>query len=371
MKLETLAVHTGREIDPNTGAVTPSITLTTTFQRHPDGTFNTHVYTRASNPNRAGLETALAMLEEGAEALTFSSGMAAANALLQALDTGDHIVAPNDLYHGVRVSLNEILTRWGLHITYVDMRDSANISAAIRPNTKMVWVETPSNPMLNITDITQAVEIAHAAGAVCIVDNTWATPLLQQPLKLGADVAMHATTKYIGGHSDVLGGALVVRESGALAGRLRVIQGIGGAVPSPFDCWLLQRSLPTLPARMRIHCENAQHIAEFLAQHPRVERVHYPGLPSDPGHAVAMKQMRHPGGMLSIEVKGGRDVAMAVANRLKLFTHATSLGGVESLIEHRSSGEPPGSPTPPNLLRISVGIEHMDDLIADLDEALD
>jgi len=371
MNIETLAVHAGREVERGTNAVTPSITLATTYERTPDGGFNPLVYTRFSNPNRAGVETALATLEGGAEALAFSSGMAAANALLQALSTGDHVVAPDDLYHGVRVSLCDILSHWGLQITFVDMSDASATKAAMRPNTKLVWAETPSNPSLKITDIARTVDIAHAGGAVCVVDNTWATPLLQQPLALGADISLHSTTKYIGGHSDVLGGALVLREAGELSQRLRQIQTIAGAVPSPFDSWLLQRSLPTLPARLRIHCDNAERIADYLCGHPHIERVHFPGLPSDPGHIVAKKQMRRWGGMLSAQVKGGAAKAMGVATRVKLFTHATSLGGVESLIEHRASIEPPGSLTPPNLLRISVGIEHVDDLIADLKQALE
>jgi cystathionine gamma-synthase len=292
-------------------------------------------------------------------------------AVLQTLATGDHVIIPEDTYFGTRYLVFDMLARWGLQATAVDMTDLDQVRAAVRPNTRLIWVETPSNPLLKITDIAAVAEIAHAAGAICAVDNTWPSPLLQRPLALGADIAMHATTKYLGGHSDLLGGALVARTDDDLFTRIRTIQTTGGAVPSPFDCWLLLRSLSTLPYRMAAHCDHAQRVAGFLAAHPRVAAVHYPGLPSHPGYAVAARQMQGFGGMLSIQVVGGAAEAMAVAGRVQLFTRATSLGGVESLIEHRASVEGPGSPTPPNLLRISVGLEHPDDLIADLDQALD
>lgn len=372
MHIETLAVHAGRRVDPATGAVMPPIHLSTTFERKPDGSYTDgYVYTRSENPNRRTLEEAICALEGGEAAAAFASGQAATLAVLQALAAGDHVIIPDDTYFGTRSLALDLLARWKLQVTVVDMTDLDQVRAAIRPNTRLIWVETPSNPLLKIADIAAVAEIAHAAGAVCAVDNTWSTPLVQRPLALGADLVMHATTKYLGGHSDLLGGALVARHDDEFFARIRTIQTTGGAVPSPFDCWLLLRSLRTLPYRMAAHCDHAQRVAEFLADHPRVAVTHYPGLPAHPGHALAARQMQGFGGMLSIQVVGGAQEAMAVAARVQLFTRATSLGGVESLIEHRASVEGPDSPTPPNLLRISVGLEHPDDLIADLDQALD
>lgn len=371
MHIETLAVHAGRKVDPATGAVMTPIHLSTTFERRPDGGYTDgFVYIREGNPNRRALEEALCTLEGGQAAAAFASGQAATLAVLQALATGDHVLIPADTYFGTRELATHILAPWGLQATAVDMTDLDQVAAALRPNTRLIWVETPSNPQLKITDIAAVAAIAHRAGARCVVDNTWPSPILQKPLSLGADLAMHASTKYLGGHSDLLGGALVAATEDDFFARIRVIQNIGGAVPSPFDCWLLLRSLSTLPYRMAAHCDHAQRVAAFLAEHPRVAAVHYPGLPSHPGHAVAARQMRGFGGMLSIQVAGGMAQAMAVAAGVKLFTRATSLGGVESLIEHRASVEGPDSPTPVNLLRISVGLEHPDDLIADLDQAL-
>jgi cystathionine gamma-synthase len=291
--------------------------------------------------------------------------------IFQALRPGDHVVAPDDAYHGVTRLLRDIMAPWGLEYTRVDMRDPQNVAAALRPNTRLVWIETPSNPLLKIADIAAIADIAHQAGASCAVDNTWATPVQQRPLDLGADMVMHATTKYIGGHSDVLGGAVVFRENDAFAERVRFLQINGGAVPSPFDCWLTLRGIQTLTYRVRAHAASAMQVARFLATHPRIERVHYPGLETHPGHAVATRQMRGFGGMISIEIQGGEAEAVAVAARVRIITRATSLGGVESLIEHRASVEGPESVTPPNLLRISVGLEHPDDLIADLAQALE
>ncbi|HVU15099.1 MAG TPA: aminotransferase class V-fold PLP-dependent enzyme, partial [Phototrophicaceae bacterium] len=271
MKLETLAVHSGRAVEPGTSAVTPSITLSTTFERAADGSYPSgHVYTRSSNPNRDALELALATLEGGAAGLAFASGQAAASAVLQTLSPGAHVILPDDLYHGMRNLVKNVLTHWGLLADFVDMRDPANVERAIRPQTKLIWVETPSNPQLKIVDIARVTEIAHKAGALCAVDNTWATPIWQRPLDLGADMVMHATTKYLGGHSDVLGGALVLREA-ALEAPLRTLQILGGAVPSPFDCWLILRSLPTLPIRVREQTATAGKIAQFLSEHPNVE----------------------------------------------------------------------------------------------------
>lgn len=374
MKFETLAVHAGREVEAGTGAVTPSITLATTFERAEDGTFpHGNLYTRSGNPNRDALETAYATLEGGAVGLAFGSGMAAIAAVFQALDTGDHVILPDDLYHGTRFFIRDVMQRWGLAADFVDMRDHRNVENALRPNTRLIWAETPTNPLLRIADIAALAQIAQNTGARLAVDNTWATPVWQNPLALGADVVMHSSTKYFGGHSDVLGGALITRESEDVpfVTRLRQIQKLGGGVPSPFDCWLILRSLPTLSLRVRAQTETAGKVADYLAAHPRVTAVHYPALKTHDGHAVAAKQMRGFGGMLSFEVAGGQDTAMKVASKVQLFTRATSLGGVESLIEHRASVEGVDSKTPQGLLRVSIGLEHIDDLIADLSKALD
>jgi cystathionine gamma-synthase len=371
MHFETLAVHAGSSPDPVTGAVMPAVHLSTTFERAADGTFPSgYAYVRDGNPNRQALESALVRLEGGATAITFASGMAATMAVLQALSPGDHVVAPLDAYFGTAKLLGDHFVRWGLEVTFADLTDPAALRAALRPNTRLVWTETPSNPTIAVTDLRAVVEIARAAGALTACDNTWATPFLQRPLELGVDLVMHSTTKYLSGHSDVMGGAVVVRETGPLGDRLRALQGTGGAVPSPFDCWLVLRGIRTLPWRMRAHCANAQTVAARLAAHPGVERVHYPGLASDPGHAVAQRQMAAPGGMLSFVVPGGRARAFEVAARLRLFTRATSLGGPESLVEHRASIEGEKTRAPEGLLRLSIGLEHSDDLVADLDQAL-
>jgi cystathionine gamma-synthase len=370
-RIETLAVHAGHLPDAATGAVTPPIHLSTTFERAPDGSFpGGHVYTRSSNPNRTALEEALRALEGGAAAAAFSSGSAATMAIFQALSPGDHVIAPDDAYYGTAKLLRELFAPWGLAASFVDMTDPAHVAAALRPETRLVWMETPSNPLLKVTDIAHVAAMARAAGALAVVDNTWATPVLQRPLALGADLVMHSTTKYLSGHSDTLGGAVIAAREDAYFQRLRLIQTAGGAVPSPFECWLVGRGLRTLPHRMRAHCENATRVARYLADHPAVAAVHYPGLESHAGHAVAARQMSAPGGMLSVQVHGGRAEAMAMAAKLRLITRATSLGGTESLIEHRASVEGPETATPENLLRLSVGLEHPDDLIADLARAL-
>jgi cystathionine gamma-synthase len=371
MRFETRAVHAGGGADPATGAVTAPIYLSTTFERAPDGSFpQGYIYARSGNPNRAALERALTSLEGGAAAAAFASGSAATAANFQALALGDHVVAPLDAYYGTGTLLREVFAPWGLTSTFVDMTDAAAVEAALRPETALVWVETPSNPLLKVTDITRIATLAHAAGARCVVDNTWASPVLQRPLELGADVVMHATTKYLGGHTDVLGGAVIAREADAFFERVRLIQTAGGGVPSPFECWLVLRGLKTLPLRVRAQSESAGQIASYLSTHPNVRAVHYPGLEWHPGHGVAKRQMEGFGGMLSFQVKGGEPAAMAVAARVELFTRATSLGGPESLIEHRASIEGPGSGTPDDLLRVSVGLEHPDDLIEDLGRAL-
>lgn len=373
MRLETLAVHAGREVEPATGAVTPSITLSTTFERAEDGTFpHGNLYTRSGNPNRNALESAYATLEGGQTGLAFGSGMAAIAAVFQALEAGAHVILPDDLYHGTRFFIRDVMSRWGLSADFVDMSDVSTVEAAIRPNTRLIWAETPTNPMLKIADIQHLAAVARQSNTLLAVDNTWATPVWQNPLALGADVVMHSTTKYFGGHSDVLGGALITREAEEhpFTARLRQVQKLGGGVPSPFDCWLLLRSLPTLPLRVRAQTETAAQIAAYLAKHPRVSRVHYPALPTHPNHVIAAKQMRGFGAMLSFEVHNGQSAAMHVAAHVKVFTRATSLGGIESLIEHRASVEGIDTKTPQGLLRVSVGLEHVDDLIEDLEQAL-
>ena len=357
-KLETLAVHTAAEPDPATGAVTAPIHLSTTFEREADGSFpHGYIYTRTENPNRLALEEVLKTLENGVAAAAFSSGSAAAGAVFRALRPGDHAVIPDDMYHGLRKLLNGVFVPWGLELTPVDMTDLDAVQAALKPNTKLVWIETPSNPMLKITDVAAVAELAESVGARVACDNTWTPPRLQPVFDLGADLVMHATTKYLAGHSDVLGGAVVTKTMDDFWERIVFVQKMEGAVPSPFDCWLTLRGIRTLPYRMRGHCENAGKIAEFLVAHPQVEKAYYPGLPSHQGHDVAKKQMNACGGMLSFQVKGGEPEAMRVAAGVQIFTRATSLGGVESLIEHRASIEGPDSQTPKNLLRVSVGLE--------------
>lgn len=371
-RFETLAVHAAAEPDPTTAAVSPAIHLSTTFVRGADGTFPSgYGYIRDGNPNRNALEAALARLEGGDAGIAFASGMAATMSVFQALEPGDHVVAPLDAYFGTPKLIKEHFLRWGLEVTFVDMTDLAAVRAALRPRTRLVWTETPSNPTIAVTDLAAVAELTRGTRAWLACDNTWATPFLQRPLALGYDVAVHSTTKYLSGHCDVMGGVAVTRESGLLSERLRSLQINGGAVPSPFDSWLVLRGVRTLPWRMRGHCSNAAAVAGFLEKHPRVERVHYPGLRSDPGHAIAARQMDAPGGMLSFVVRGGREAAMAVAARTRVFTRATSLGGPESLIEHRASLEGAGTRAPEGLLRLSIGLEHPDDLVLDLKQAIE
>ncbi|MBI2202620.1 MAG: aminotransferase class V-fold PLP-dependent enzyme [Candidatus Rokubacteria bacterium] len=371
MRLETLAVHAGRRVDPATGAVTMPIHPSTTFERDPDGSYpRGFLYARNSNPTRAALEACMRDLEGGADATAFGSASAATAAVLLSLAPGDHVVAPTDAYHGTLRLLRETFATWGLETTFVDMTDASAVERALRPATKLVWIETPSNPLWKIVDVARVAAIARDAGARSLCDNTVATPVLQRPFDLGADLVLHATTKYLGGHGDVLGGVVVTRADDDFWQRVRRAQATAGGVPSPFDCWLVLRGIQTLPWRVRAQSAHALRLAEVLAGHPRVEAVHYPGLPASPAHDVARRQMRAFGGMLSFEVRGGRDAAMAVAAKVRLFTRATSFGGTESLIEHRASIEGAGSRTPESLLRVSVGLEHPDDLIEDLGQAL-
>lgn len=370
-RFETLAVHAGHGVDPATGAVVAPIHLSTTFEREPDGSYpHGFMYARNHNPNRNSLESALAALEGGTSCAAFGSGLAAVTAIIQTLQPGDHVVAPADIYHGTANVLKHLFAKWNVSADFVQMTDLDAVRRALRPQTRLVWIETPSNPLLQCVDIAALAEIAHSAGARAIADNTFASPALQRPLDLGCDAVMHSTTKYLGGRSDVLGGAVVTRADDAAFAGVRTAQLFGGAVPSPFDCWLVMRSLPTLPYRMQAHCANALRVATFLSEHPKVSAVHYPGLQANPFHRLASKQMSGFGGMLSFETRAGKDAAMTVAAKVEVFTRATSLGGVESLIEHRASIEGPESRTPQGLLRVSVGLEHADDLIDDLAQAL-
>lgn len=371
MKMNTLAVHAGQT--HTTDSIAPDIVLSTTFRYDSISNTDGHRYTRASNPNRHALETALAKLEGGERAFAFASGMAAITALFQTLGAESHIIFPDDVYHGARDLIHDVFATWGLSWTSVDMTNPSDVAAAILPNTKLIWVETPSNPSLKIADIQAIASIARENNALCAVDNTWTTPIVQRPFNLGADVVMYSTTKYFGGHSDVLSGALIVREGlgDSIGVQLATIQKLTGSVPSPFDCWLLLRSMPTLPLRVRQQCHNAATMAAFLADHPRVAKVNYPGLASHPQHEIAVRQMHDGfGGMLSFDIDGDFEDAASIANRVQLIGQATSLGGVETLIEHRAGVEGPRSPTPPTLLRLSVGIEDVEDLIADLQQAL-
>jgi cystathionine gamma-synthase len=371
MKIETLAI-TSTTLHDDKRAVIPPIYLSTTFERKADGTFDKddYIYNRLDNPNRRMLEKSLAVMEKGDAAFAFASGLAAVAAVFQTLKTGDHVILPDDAYYAVIVLAEDMFKDFGITSTRVNQADLAQVAIAITPQTRLIWLETPSNPQLRIVDISAIARLAREANALCVVDNTWATPIWQNPITLGADIAMHSTTKYFGGHSDLLGGALVVNKNPILAEKLRKIQKVGGAVPSPFDCWLAARGIRTMPLRVKAQTTSATKLAKFLESHSAIAAVYYPHLPSHPQYEVAKKQMRGAGGMLSVEVNGGRNAAMKLANTLKLFAHATSLGGVESLIEHRKSIEGEASQTPDNLLRISVGLEHPTDLIADFRQAL-
>lgn len=371
-KLETLAIHAAGGPDPATGAVTTPIHLSTTFERSATGDYpGGFVYTRQGNPNREALERTLAALEGGAGAAAFASGSAAASVAVRSmLRPGERILVPDDMYHGIRRLLREVLLPWGVAVSQVDMSDLAAVEKELSVDTRLVWVETPSNPLLKVTDLAAVARLAHAANARVACDATWAPGRLLPAFELGADLVLHATTKYLAGHSDVLGGALITRTADEAFDRIRFLQQSEGAVPSPFDCWLTLRGIKTLPYRMRGHLENAATVASFLDDHRRVAQVYFPGLETHPGFDVVRRQMSGFGGMLSFRPTGGEGSAAAVAAGVRLITRATSLGGVESLIEHRASVEGAGSGTPRDLLRLSVGLEHPDDLIADLDRAL-
>ncbi|MEI3607352.1 aminotransferase class I/II-fold pyridoxal phosphate-dependent enzyme [Pseudogracilibacillus sp. SE30717A] len=375
MRFETKAVHSGRRVDGSTGAVTTPIYLSTTFERAGDGSYpNEFIYGREANPNRLALEECLTSLEDGYDCVTFSSGMAAITSVIESLPTDKprRIIMPNDMYFGIRSLLSETDIGSKFDFFIVDMTDLHEVENAINSApTGLVWIETPSNPLLKITDIEAITKLAKEAGAYTAVDNTWATPVLQLPLKLGVDFSIHSVTKYIGGHSDLMIGAVIARSESAMLTNLRAWQQAKGAVPSPFDCWLALRGVQSLAPRMMVHCSNAAAIAKFLDDHPNVEAVHYAGLSDHPGHSIAARQMRSFGGMLSFQVKGGEIEAIAVAAKLRLFIRATSLGGTHSLIEHRSSVEGSTTMAPVNLLRVSIGIENVEDLKEDLLQALE
>jgi cystathionine gamma-synthase len=373
---DTRAIHAGQDPEARTGAVVPPIFQTSTFVQEAVGRPRLgYEYGRSGNPTRDALQDCLASLEQGARALTFASGLAAEDTLLRTVcGPGDHVLIPDDAYGGTYRLFARVARRWGLDWTAVPVADPDAVAAALRPGTKMIWVETPTNPLLGVADIAVLAGLAHDHGAMLVVDNTFASPYLQQPLRQGADVVVHSTTKYLGGHSDVVGGALVVADR-ALGDDLAFHQNAMGAVNGPFDAWLTLRGIRTLGVRMERHCDNAERVAAFLAGHPAVANVLYPGLPTHPGHKVATVQMRRFGGMVSFRAAGGEPAAVDICHRTRLFLLAESLGGVESLIEHpgrMTHASAAGSPleVPADLVRLSVGIETVDDLIADLDQAL-
>lgn len=372
----TRAIHAGFDPDPQTGAVNVPIYASSTFaQDGVGGMRGGYEYARTGNPTRAALEANLAALEGGAHGRAFSSGMAATDATLRTLlRPGDHLVIPDDAYGGTFRLIDKVFTQWGVSYTPVPVNDVDALRAAVRPETKVVWVETPTNPLLNIADVERVAEVAHAAGARCVVDNTFASPYLQQPLSLGADVVLHSTTKYLGGHSDVVGGALVTDDPELDAGFAFLQNGAGG-VPGPFDAYLTFRGAKTLAVRMEQHCTNAEAVVDLLVGHPAVASVLYPGLPEHPGHEVAARQMRRFGGMVSLRLAGGRQAALDLCARTRVFTLAESLGGIESLVEHpgamtHASTAGSALEVPDDLVRLSVGIEDTADLLADLEQAL-
>ncbi len=371
MHKETQAIHAAMEIANETPDTVPPVRRSTVYEINKKGrSEGDWHYTRNENPNRVQWEHVLKVLEGGAAAAAFSSGVAAACAVFQALEPGNHIIIPKDVYTGNRKLVNDLMKPWGLKADFVDMTSLQNIENHITKDTKLLWVETPSNPMMNIMDIEAIVALGRSNGAVVCVDNTWPTPINQMPLELGADLVIHSTTKYFGGHSDVLGGAVICREVDPFFEKVKMIQRTGGAVPSPDDCWMLARSTRTLPYRMRAHNENAGRLARFLQNHSKVEKVFYPGLATHAGHEIAKQQMSGFGGMISFLIEGDAGGAISIVGKSELIGRATSLGGVESTWEHRRSSEGEDSRTPENLIRISVGLEHPDDLLEDLKKAL-
>lgn len=377
-RFETLAIHAGQEPEPVTGAVMTPVYMTSTYaQTSPAKPVGDYEYSRSGNPTRTALEANLAALEQGARGLAFASGLAACNALLDRLEPGDHVVAGNDLYGGTWRLFSRVFERYGIQFSFVDTTDLQQVEAALTERTRYVYLETPSNPLLRLADIGAAAELAHGAGALCVVDNTFATPYLQQPLGLGADIVLHSLTKYLGGHSDVVGGALVARDA-EVGEELAFYQNAVGGTPGPMDCFLVLRGIKTLAVRMDRHCANAAAVAAHLAASPQVERVHYPGLEEHPQHGLCARQMRAPGGMVSFELAGGVAAGEAFAMGTRVFTLAESLGGVESLVETPPSMTHASIPAETRraaglqdgLVRLSVGIEHEADLLADVDRAL-
>jgi cystathionine gamma-lyase len=378
MRFATRAIHAGVEPDPATGAIMTPVYLTSTYAQSAPGQHKGYEYSRSDHPTRAALEHNLAALEGVEYGLAFASGLAAESAVLHLLQSGDHVAATRDLYGGTYRLFERVWAKYGVEFSYADGEDIDALRRAFRPNTKLLWIETPSNPLLSIVDLRAACELAHAHGALAVVDNTFATPYLQQPFEFGADIVVHSTTKYLGGHSDVVGGALCVRER-ALYEQLKFYQNAVGAVPGPLDCFLVLRGIKTLALRMRQHCENARRIAEYLAQHPEVKQVRYPGLPTHPGHALARQQMRDFGGIVTMELHGGAARAMRFLSSTRLFTLAESLGGVESLMCHPATMTHASIPPEERarigitdaLIRLSVGVEDADDLLEDLAQAIE
>ena len=370
--IETLAIHGSmRESQPENSPIVPGIEMSTIYEHRASGHLEGDLkYTRLNNPNRIQLEKVLCGLEKGVEAAAFSSGIAAINAVFQTLEHGDHVLLPSDVYFGTRKLMWEFAQRWGLEVDFIDMTDPNRLESACTPKTKMIWVETPSNPQMFITDLEAVVQIAKSKKLVVAVDNTWPTPYNLNPLLFGVDLVVHSTTKYLGGHSDLLGGAVISREFGPLMDRVRSVQVVQGGVPSPFDAWMLCRSIRSFPYRMRAHNEHAFEVAQFLTTLPGIERVYYPGLETHPGHDIAKQQMRHFGGMISFLVEGDQRLATRMVASSKIIQAATSLGGIESIWEHRKSSEGPLSETPENLIRLSVGLEHVDDLKEDIEQAI-
>ena len=376
MKFSTKAIHVGQEADPATGSVTVPVYLTSTYLQHEPGREGKYVYSRTGNPTRDALERSLAALEGGRFGLAFSSGMAATTTILLLLQKGDHVIAGDDVYGGVYRLFSQVLQNYGLQFSYVDPRNPENVSKAVRKNTRMVWVETPTNPLMKIADIRAIAKIAKRARAITVVDNTFMSPYFQNPLRHGADIVVHSTTKYLGGHSDLIGGAAITSDP-ALYKKLKFLQNAVGAVPGPLDCWLVLRGVKTLALRMERHNQNARMIADFLVKQPKVLRVHYPGLKDHPQRGVVKRQMRGYGGMLSFELKGGLVECKKLLKKLRVFTVAESLGGVESLIEHPASMTHASVPrerrlqlgVTDNLIRVSVGVEDAEDLLEDLERA--
>lgn len=372
LHVQTIAVHGGDTHNEITNDVIQSIHLSTTFERKKDGSLNEYSYTRSGNPNRLTVENKIASIEAAVMAVAFSSGLAAVNAIFEnVLVSGDHVIMPDDCYHGTRSLLDKFFKRRNITFEQTDMTEISNIEKLINENTKLIWIETPSNPQLKIADIKAIVTLAKKHNIITACDNTFATPLLQKPLEMGVDFVMHSSTKFFSGHSDILGGIVCTNHQNEMSNSIRDYQITAGAVPSPFDCWLLNRSLATFPLRFVTQCSTAFDIAVWLDTHTAIEKVFYPGLPSHKNHAVALQQMTNGfGSIISILVKGGKAEAMQFASKLIIFKHATSLGGVESLVEHRRSVEGDNPISPDNLIRISIGIEHIDDLKNDLLQAL-